>query len=148
MERRDQRRVGVDRCEEVVGGHNAVAPRRNHDDLEAEVAREPRGGLRHGVVLETADHDAAARAGAPAFGMNSKSWDYGTYTWHTNRDTYDKLVTNDLRANATLIAMLAYMASEETDRIPRTKRDLPVDARTGVPATWPECTNPDRRFVR
>ena len=87
-------------------------------------------------------------AGAPAFGLNSASWDYSAYTWHTNRDTYDKLVTDALRANATLIAMLAYLASEEPDRIPRTKRELPVDARTGAPATWPECTDPDRSFVR
>ena len=57
-------------------------------------------------------------AGAPAFGLNSASWDYGVYTWHTNRDTYDKLVTDALSANATLIAMLAYLASEEPDRIP------------------------------
>ena len=87
-------------------------------------------------------------AGAPAFGLNSASWDYSAYTWHTNRDTYDKLVTDNLGANATLIAMLAYLASEEPDRIPRTQRELPVDARTGAPATWPECTNPDRSFVR
>ena len=87
-------------------------------------------------------------AGAPAFGLNSTSWDYGVYTWHTNRDTYDKLNAEDMRANATLIAMLAYLASEEPDRIPRTKRELPADARTGVPATWPECTDPDRSFVR
>ena len=87
-------------------------------------------------------------AGAPAFGLNSASWDYGVYTWHTNRDTYDKLVTDALSANATLIAMLAYLASEEPDRIPRTKRELPIDTATGEPAVWPECTNPDRSFVR
>ena len=44
--------------------------------------------------------------------------------------------------------MLAYLASEEPDRIPRTRRELPVDARTGVPETWPEWTNPSRSFVR
>ena len=87
-------------------------------------------------------------AGAPAFGLNSVSWDYSAYTWHTNRDTYDKLIADDLRANATMIAMLSYLASEEPDRIPRKKRELPVDARTGTPAAWPECTNPSRSFVR
>ena len=29
-------------------------------------------------------------AGAPAFSLSSTSWDYGSYTWHTNKDTYDK----------------------------------------------------------
>jgi hypothetical protein len=27
--------------------------------------------------------------GLPAFGMGGVSWDYGAYTWHSNRDTYD-----------------------------------------------------------
>ena len=37
------------------------------------------------------------------------SWDYGAYTWHTNRDTYDKIVPEDLKRNATLTAMLVYL---------------------------------------
>jgi Zn-dependent M28 family amino/carboxypeptidase len=58
----------------------------------------------------------------PGFALGSRNWDYQTYTWHTNRDTFDKIVFNDLKQNATLIAMLAYLASEESERIPR---DLP-----------------------
>jgi len=58
----------------------------------------------------------------PGFALGSRNWDYQTYTWHTNRDTFDKIVFNDLKQNATLIAMLAYLASEDSERIPR---DLP-----------------------
>ena len=87
-------------------------------------------------------------AGAPAFGMNGTGWDYGTYTWHTNRDTYDKLVLDDLERNATLAAMLVYLASEEPARLPRTRRDLPADPRSGQPTTWPACQSPDRSFGR
>jgi carboxypeptidase Q len=57
--------------------------------------------------------------GLPAFGMGGVSWDYGSYTWHTNRDTYDKVVFDDLRHNATLTAMLAYLASESPTRVGR-----------------------------
>ncbi|HEX5632774.1 MAG TPA: M28 family peptidase, partial [Gemmatimonadales bacterium] len=39
--------------------------------------------------------------GAPAFGLNALPWEYFTYTWHTQRDTYDKVWFDDLRANAT-----------------------------------------------
>lgn len=56
--------------------------------------------------------------GAPAFGLSSRKWDYQTYTWHTNRDTFDKLVFDDLKLNATMIAMLAYLASEDANRMP------------------------------
>ncbi len=86
--------------------------------------------------------------GAPGFGLNSAGWDYGTYTWHTNRDTYDKIGFEELRRNATLAAMLAYLASEEPEKIPLAKRDLPMDNRSDQPGTWPVCGTPDRSFVR
>ncbi|MGH7653475.1 MAG: M20/M25/M40 family metallo-hydrolase [Gemmatimonadaceae bacterium] len=69
--------------------------------------------------------------GTPSFGMGAVSWNYNSYTWHTNRDTYDKVVFDDLKHNATLAAMLAYEASEDPDFIKR-------DKSPGTwPATWP-----------
>jgi hypothetical protein len=55
----------------------------------------------------------------PASSISSLSWDYGFTTWHTDVDTYDKVVDEDLRSNATALAMLAYLASEDPQRIPR-----------------------------
>ena len=79
-------------------------------------------------------------AGAPAFGLGSLSWDYGTYTWHTNRDTYDKIVLDDLRNNAVLTAMLVYLASESPERVPRDRAtELPPNPVTGEPQQWPTC---------
>ncbi|HEX2202507.1 MAG TPA: M28 family peptidase [Longimicrobium sp.] len=84
-------------------------------------------------------------AGAPAFGLGSLSWDYGTYTWHTNRDTYDKISWDDVRRNAVLVAMLAYLASEEPGRFPRDRvTPLPVNPQTGQPRDWPACSEPAR----
>ncbi|HET7275241.1 MAG TPA: M20/M25/M40 family metallo-hydrolase [Longimicrobiaceae bacterium] len=83
--------------------------------------------------------------GAPAFSLSSLSWDYGTYTWHTNRDSFDKLVFDDLRNNATLTAMLAYLASEDPERLSRERRTVfPENRRTGEPTTWPACSEPAR----
>ena len=62
--------------------------------------------------------------GAPVFGLSSLNWDYGTYTHHTNRDSFDKIVFDDLKANATLTAMLAYLASEDPTFISRERADL------------------------
>jgi carboxypeptidase Q len=64
----------------------------------------------------------------PSFGLGAVNWNYGTYTWHTNRDTYDKIVFDDLRHNATLAALLAYEASEDPTFI----------ARDRSPGTWPD----------
>jgi carboxypeptidase Q len=86
------------------------------------------------------DHASFACAGAPAFGLGSLSWDYGLTTWHTNRDTYDKLVLDDLRSNAILIALLAYQAAEDPATMPRERLDpLPPDPQTGQARAWPEC---------
>jgi len=83
--------------------------------------------------------------GAPAFSLSSLSWDYSTYTWHTNRDTYDKIAFDDVRNNAVLTAMLAYLAAEDPERVPRERRVMPTDPRTGQPRDWPACRQPQRR---
>jgi hypothetical protein len=62
------------------------------------------------------DFASFVAAGAPAFSLSSLSWLYGSYTWHTNRDTYDKIVFDDVRNNAILTAILAYMASEDPEK--------------------------------
>jgi carboxypeptidase Q len=91
------------------------------------------------------DHASFACAGAPAFGLGSLSWDYGLTTWHTNRDTYDKIVFDDLRSNAILIASLAYQAAEDPTTMPRDRLDpLPADPQTGQARPWPECRKPLR----
>jgi carboxypeptidase Q len=83
--------------------------------------------------------------GAPAFSLGSLSWDYGTYTWHTNRDTYDKIAFDEVRNNAVITAMLTYLASEDPVRMSREQVDpLPINPRTGERMTWPECRMPAR----
>ena len=103
--------------------------------------------------------------GLPAFGLGALPWDYNAYTWHTNRDTYDKIVFDDLKSNATLTAMLVYLASEDPTMITRERVDLaamaqqaaqqppPANAASagrggrggrGFPTTWPQCTKAPR----
>jgi hypothetical protein len=71
--------------------------------------------------LGGSDDAAFTCYGAPAFGLQSSSWDYEMYTWHSNRDTFDKLIFDELKTNAALIAMLAYLASEDSQRVPHGK---------------------------
>jgi hypothetical protein len=85
------------------------------------------------------DHSSFVCAGAPAFRLQSSYDEYRQYTWHTNRDTYDKIVFDDLKENATLAAMLAYAASEDPDRVPGDRAILPRDPRTGEPRSWMRC---------
>ncbi|MGH7537069.1 MAG: M28 family peptidase [Gemmatimonadales bacterium] len=90
------------------------------------------------------DHASFVTCGAPGFSLGSADWDYFRYTWHTNRDTYDKVSWDDVRNNATLTAMLAYLASEDPERMPRVRRDVFQPTSSGQPGTWPACRQPRR----
>lgn len=91
------------------------------------------------------DFASFVAAGAPAFSLSSLSWDYGVYTWHTNRDTYDKIVWDDLQNNVILTAVLAYMASEDPAATSRDRSILPIDTKTGERIKWPEQKKATRR---
>jgi carboxypeptidase Q len=91
------------------------------------------------------DFASFVAAGAPGFSLSSLSWSYSNYTWHTNRDTYDKIVWDDVRNNAILAAIMAYMASEDPQKTSTERATLPNNPRTGQPATWPAQTSPTRK---
>jgi Zn-dependent M28 family amino/carboxypeptidase len=91
------------------------------------------------------DFASFVAAGAPGFSLSSISWLYGSYTWHTNRDTYDKIVFDDVRNNAILTAILVYMACEDPAKTSREKIILPANRQTGEPGKWPEQRSPTRK---
>jgi hypothetical protein len=90
------------------------------------------------------DFASFVAAGVPAFSLSSLSWDYGTYTWHTNLDTYDKVIFDDVQSNVILAAIMVYMAAEEPEMVSRKKRNL-TNPRTGEPMTWPTPKSPTRK---
>jgi hypothetical protein len=94
------------------------------------------------------DYASFVCAGVPAFSLSSLSWGYSPYTWHTNLDTFDKLVMDDVMNNATLTAMLVYLADQEQERLPRDRRVLGMNPRTGEPREWPQCRMPARTGER
>jgi len=98
--------------------------------IEVELPGNPGGG--------GSDYASFICAGAPAFPLSALSWDYSTHTWHTNRDTYDKLIFDDLRNNVVLTATLAYLSANDPDFVGRRRRDV-ITGRGGAPASWPTC---------
>ncbi len=91
------------------------------------------------------DFASFVAAGAPGFSLSSLSWAYFTDTWHTNLDTYDKIVFDDVQKNVILAAILIYMASEDPSFFNREKSVLPVSPFTGAPGKWPEMRSPTRK---
>ncbi|MES2005205.1 MAG: M20/M25/M40 family metallo-hydrolase [Bacteroidota bacterium] len=106
----------------------AAAPKAMRDSIKTSFPGAPGGG--------GSDFASFVAANAPGFSLGALNWSYFNYTWHTNRDTYDKVVFDDLRNNAILTAILVYMASEDPSFFPRDKAPLQND-RQGRPVTWP-----------
>ena len=100
------------------------------NEIDTEFPGMPTGG--------GSDHSSFVAVGVPAFRLSSLDWSYRDYTWHTNRDTYDKIVFDDVRHNVILTAILTYMASEDPNTTSREKSVLPIDRTTGEPMEWPK----------
>ncbi|MEO5909965.1 MAG: M20/M25/M40 family metallo-hydrolase [Pelobium sp.] len=122
---------------DYLGKWLSKVPANIKDQIETKFPGTPGGG--------GSDYASFVAAGAPAFSLSSTSWDYGKYTWHTNRDTYDKIVFDDVRNNAILTAILVYMASEDPETTSKVKSVLPVNSRTGQQMEWPKQTSPTRK---
>ncbi len=130
------RMMGLTRAGEFFGRWLAKLPREIESLIDLDIPGEPeRGG---------SDHMSFLCEGAPAFRLQSHYPDYRQYTWHTNRDTYDKVSWDDVRNNATLTAMLVYLASEDPERMPRVRRDVFAPQPNGQPGAWPACRQPQR----
>jgi Zn-dependent M28 family amino/carboxypeptidase len=96
------------------------------------------------------DHASFVAAGVPAFNLSALDWAYDNFTWHTNLDTYDKIVFDDLKNNVILTAILAYKASEDEDKASREKRVIPkstinpYSGRMMRSRGWPSVRKPNR----
>jgi hypothetical protein len=108
----------------------AQVPAEVAQHVELELPGNPGGG--------GSDYASFVCWGAPGFSLGALSWDYGSHTWHTHRDTYDKLIWDDLKNNAVLTASLVYLSAEDPEFVDRTRRTV-ITGRGGEPASWPEC---------
>jgi hypothetical protein len=90
------------------------------------------------------DHASFLCYGAPAASLGALGWDYSNTTWHTNRDSFDKIVQDDLKQNATLTAMFVYLASEDAQKSSRTLMNPMPNGANGQPTTIPSCGKPAR----
>lgn len=120
---------GFQHANEFIARWLAAVPSNIKDSIKTTFPGMPGGG--------GSDHASFIGVGAPGFSLGALNWSYFNYTWHTNRDTYDKVIFDDLRSNAVLTAILVYMACEDDAFFPRDKADLGTDKRTGQPVQWP-----------
>jgi len=69
------------------------------------------------------DHLAFDAVGIPGFQFIQDGIEYGTRTHHTNMDSYDHLIGDDLTQAATIVAAFVFNAANRDEKLPR--KDLP-----------------------
>jgi carboxypeptidase Q len=96
----------------------AVAPFADNGVVGATVTR----GRRRGG----SDHTSFNEAGLPGISVGQDPIEYGTYTWHTNLDTYERVIEADAQQSAMAIAAAVYHLSMRDEKLPRfTKDEMP-----------------------
>jgi hypothetical protein len=66
-------------------------------------------------------------AGLPGIGLTQDPIEYGTYTWHTNLDTYERIIEDDVKKSAAIIASAIYHLAMRDELLPRfTKEEMPA----------------------
>ena len=73
------------------------------------------------------DHTSFNEAGLPGIGVQQDPIEYGTYTWHTNLDTYERVIEKDAQQSAMAIAAAVYHLAMRDEKLPRfTREQMPA----------------------
>lgn len=72
------------------------------------------------------DSSSFAQAGLPGIGLGQDPIEYFTDTWHTNIDTYERIIEDDVKKDAIVVAAMVYQLSMRDDMLPRfTAAEMP-----------------------
>jgi len=95
--------------------------------------------------LGGSDNTSFNEAGLPGIGMGQDPIEYQTHTWHTNLDTYERILEDDVKKDAMVVAWAVYQLAMRDDLLPRfSKSDMPprpAEEISSQPATPPARTD-------
>ena len=73
------------------------------------------------------DSTSFNEAGLPGIGLSQDPIEYNTYTWHTNLDTYERIIEDDVKKSAASIASAIYHLAMRDEMLPRfSKETMPA----------------------
>jgi len=94
--------------------------------------------------LGGSDNTSFSQAGLPGIGMGQDPIEYGTHTWHTNLDTYERIIEDDVKKDAMVVAWAVYQLAMRDDMLPRfSKSDMPPKPPEENPQPAPRPTRTD-----
>jgi carboxypeptidase Q len=65
------------------------------------------------------DHTSFNNAGLPGIGFNQDPIEYNSHSWHTNLDTYERVIEQDAKQSAITIASVLYHLAMRDEMLPR-----------------------------
>jgi Zn-dependent M28 family amino/carboxypeptidase len=84
------------------------------------------------------DHTSFNEAGLPGIGLGQDPIEYGSHTWHTNLDTYERIVEEDVKRAAIVVAAAVYHLATRDEPLPRfPKERMPAPPPTPSPTPTP-----------
>jgi hypothetical protein len=76
--------------------------------------------------LGGSDNTSFNNAGLPGIGMGQDPIEYNSHTWHTNLDTYERILEDDVKKDAMVMAWAVYQLANSDTMLPRlAKADMP-----------------------
>ncbi|HWI20311.1 MAG TPA: M20/M25/M40 family metallo-hydrolase [Vicinamibacterales bacterium] len=69
------------------------------------------------------DSTSFNEAGLPGIGIQQDPIEYGSHTWHTNLDTYERIIEEDAQQSAMVIAAAVYHLAMRDQMLPRLPKD-------------------------
>ncbi len=94
--------------------------------------------------LGGSDNTSFNQAGLPGIGIQQDPIEYGSHTWHTNLDTYERIIEDDVKKSAIVIAAAVYALAIRDEQLPRYPKAempaLPTPPPTASPSPSPALT--------
>lgn len=96
--------------------------------------------------LGGSDNTSFSQAGLPGIGMGQDPIEYGTHTWHTQFDTYERILWDDVKKDAVTVAWSVYQLAMRDDLLPRyANADMPPLPRAQAEETPTPTPSPTPR---
>ena len=87
-------------------------------------------------ALGGTDSTSFSQAGLAGIGMGQDPIEYNSATWHTNLDTYERIIEDDAKKSAMVIAAALYQLAMRDELLPRFSKETmpPLPPKEGTPA--------------
>lgn len=96
-------------------------------------------------ALGGTDSTSFSQAGLPGIGLGQDPIEYNSVTWHTNMDSYERIIEEDAKKSAMVVAAALYQLAMRDELLPRFSKETmpPLPPKEGTPA--PATPTPQAR---